>query len=77
VPTIVPEPPLKTLGEFPETHVDASKHFHEAVLPPQVATCLAERPHAHYAPVVSDPVPEALLRTLAPLDQTERVSHER
>jgi hypothetical protein len=75
--TIVSEPPLKTLGEFPETHVDASKHFHEPVLPPQVAACLRERLRAHYAPVVRDPVPEALLRTLAPLDQTGRASHER
>jgi hypothetical protein len=27
--------------------------------------------------VVSDPVPEALLQILAPLDQTGRASHER
>jgi hypothetical protein len=77
VPPIVPEPPLKKPSEFPETHVDASKHFHEAVLPPQVAACLRERLRAHYAPVVSDPVPEALLRTLTPLDQKRRASHER
>jgi hypothetical protein len=77
VPTIVPEPPLKTLGEFPETHVDASKHLHEPVLPPQVAACLAERRRTHYAPVGSDPVLEALLQILAPLDQKGRASHER
>jgi hypothetical protein len=75
--TIVSEPPLKTPSEFPETHVDASKHLHEPVLPPQVAVCLRERRRAHYAPVGSDPVPGALLQILAPLDQKGRASHER
>ncbi|WP_134499663.1 NepR family anti-sigma factor [Microvirga pakistanensis] len=60
---------------FQEPQAATGKFLHEPTLPPQVAACLGERLRAHYAQLMSDPVPDALLRILEPLDQKGRLSH--
>jgi hypothetical protein len=52
-----------------------SKLPHEPILPPQVAACLGERLRAHYAQVMGDPIPDALLQILESLGQKGRANH--
>ena len=49
--------------------------LHEPSLPPQVAACLGERLRTYYAALMSEPVPDALLQILEPLDQKGRATH--
>jgi hypothetical protein len=51
-----------------EPQAATSKLAHEPTLPPQVAACLGERLRAHYAQLMSDPIPATLLQILEPLD---------
>ena len=60
---------------FQEPQAATSKLPHEPNLPPAIATCLGERLRAHYAQLMSDPIPDALLQILEPLDQKGRANH--
>jgi hypothetical protein len=58
-----------------EPQAATSKSPHEPTLPPQVVACLGERLRAHYDQLMCDPIPDALLRILEPLDQKGRANH--
>jgi hypothetical protein len=73
--TIVTSRPVEMPRELQEPQAATSTHLHEPSLPPQIAACLGERLRAHYAQLMSEPVPEAFLRILAPLDHNGRPGH--
>jgi hypothetical protein len=59
-----------------EPQAPTSKLPHEPNLPPAIATCLGERLRAHYAQLMSDPIPDALLQILESLNQKGRANHD-
>ncbi|MXQ12321.1 hypothetical protein GR328_12780 [Microvirga makkahensis] len=61
--------------QLPETA--SGKSLQDPTLPPLVAAGLGERLRAHYAQLMNDPVPEALLRILKPLNEKGRVDDGR
>jgi hypothetical protein len=75
VPTTRPHLVHQVPDTSQEPRAATSKLPHEPTLPLQVAACLGERLRAHYAQLMSDPIPDALLQILEPLNQKGRANH--
>jgi hypothetical protein len=76
--TVLPEvaqETLETLGEPCEPQSAAREGYQEPSLPPQVIACIGERLQAFYGHLIKEPVPDALLQILAPLNKKGRATH--
>ena len=73
--TVLPEVAQETPGELYEPQSTAREGYQEPSLPPQVIACIGERLRAFYAQLVKEPVPDALLQILGPLNKKGRASH--
>ena len=75
--TTLPDLVHKAPDRFQTPQAATGNSVPEPALPPQIAACLGERLRAHYAQLMSEPVPDTLLRILKPLDQKGRLPHGR
>ncbi|WP_420846785.1 NepR family anti-sigma factor [Microvirga tunisiensis] len=71
-----PEASQTALGDLNQLEGARGEPHPEPTLPPHVAACLGERLRVHYAHLVSEPVPDDLLRILQPLGQTGRAVND-